>query len=240
MKTANNPPVVITGAGRRIGLALAQHFLAQGQPVIISYRNHYPAIDSLNHSGALCLAADFATDCGIMAFAHAIRQHTSHIRALIHNASSWLAESASCTDGQLLASMLQIHVHTPYLLNLMLEPLLRNQGLAGSDILHFTDFVTQRGSARHIAYAASKAAMDNLTRSFASKFSPDVKVNSIVPSLILFNQQDDEEYRQQALDKSLMKIEAGSEEIIALVDYILNSRYVTGHSFPLDGGRHLR
>ena len=46
--------------------------------------------------------------------------------------------------------------------------------------------------------------------------------------------------RQKALNKSLMKIAPGEKEIIDLVDYLLTSRYVTGHSYPVNGGRPLR
>lgn len=98
--------------------------------------------------------------------------------------------------------------------------------------------MVERGSDKHIAYAASKAALDNMTRSFARKLAPEVKVNSIAPSLILFNEHDDAEYRQQALNKSLMK--TARREVIDTVDYLLTSCFVTGRSFPLDGGRHLR
>ena len=59
-------PILITGAGRRIGLALAHHFLQQRQPVIVSYRTPYPAIDGLREAGALCLQADFSSDDGIL------------------------------------------------------------------------------------------------------------------------------------------------------------------------------
>lgn len=48
------------------------------------------------------------------------------------------------------------------------------------------------------------------------------------------------EYRQQALNKSLMKTAPGEKEVIDLVDYLLTSCFVTGRSLPLDGGRHLR
>jgi dihydromonapterin reductase/dihydrofolate reductase len=95
----------------------------------------------------------------------------------------------------------------------------------------------ERGSDKHIAYAASKAALDNMTRSFARKLAPEIKVNAIAPSLIMFNEGDDEEYRQQALDKSLMKIAPGEKEISDLIDYLFTSRYVTGRSFAVDGGR---
>ncbi|BDY94946.1 hypothetical protein MUTS15_36030 [Escherichia coli] len=151
-----------------------------------------------------------------------------------------MAEKPGAPLTDVLACMMQIHVNTPYLLNHALERLLRGHGHAASDIIHFTDYVVERGSDKHIAYAASKAALDNMTRSFARKLAPEVKVNSIAPSLILFNEHDDAEYRQQALNKSLMKTAPGEKEVIDLVDYLLTSCFVTGRSLPLDGGRHLR
>ena len=58
---------------------------------------------------------------------------------------------------------MRIHVNTPYLLNHALERLLRGHGHAASDIIHFTDYVVERGSDKHVAYAANKAALDNMT-----------------------------------------------------------------------------
>ena len=49
------PPILITGAGQRIGLALAQHFIAQGQAVIITYRTRHEAVDLLEQQGATCV-----------------------------------------------------------------------------------------------------------------------------------------------------------------------------------------
>lgn len=233
-------PILITGGGRRIGLALAWHFINQKQPVIVSYRTHYPAIDGLINAGAQCIQADFSTNDGVMAFADEVLKSTHGLRAILHNASAWMAEKPGAPLADVLACMMQIHVNTPYLLNHALERLLRGHGHAASDIIHFTDYVVERGSDKHIAYAASKAALDNMTRSFARKLVPEVKVNSIAPSLILFNEHDDAEYRQQALNKSLMKTAPGEKEVIDLVDYLLTSCFVTGRSFPLDGGRHLR
>jgi NAD(P)-dependent dehydrogenase (short-subunit alcohol dehydrogenase family) len=54
-------PVIITGGGRRIGLALAHHILAQKIPVLVSYRTRYEAIDVLAQRGAVCIAADFSS-----------------------------------------------------------------------------------------------------------------------------------------------------------------------------------
>ncbi|WP_054180182.1 dihydromonapterin reductase [Trabulsiella odontotermitis] len=241
MGTTRQRPILITGGGRRIGLALAHHFINQKQSVIVSYRSEYPAIDGLREAGALCLQADFSTDAGILAFADTVKSHAPQgLRAILHNASGWVAEKSGIPLSEVLNTMLQIHVHAPYLLNHALEGLLRGHGHTASDIIHFTDYVVERGSDKHIAYAASKAALDNMTRSFARKMAPEVKVNAIAPSLILFNEGDDADYRQQALNKSLMKTAPGEKEVIELVDYLLVSCFVTGRSFAVDGGRHLR
>ncbi|MGP3592038.1 dihydromonapterin reductase [Vagococcus sp. WN89Y] len=233
-------PVLITGGGRRIGLALAHHFLNLHQPVIVSYRSYYPAIEVLQEAGATCIQADFSSDEGIFAFADEVVSRCDGLRAVIHNASCWDSEVGSAPLAETLNTMLQVHVHAPYLLNHAFERLLRGFGHAASDIIHFTDYVVERGSDKHIAYAASKAALDNMTRSFAKKLAPEVKVNAIAPAMILFNEHDDAEYRKAALNKSLMKIAPGEKEIIDLVDYLLTSCYVTGRSFAVDGGRPLR
>jgi dihydromonapterin reductase/dihydrofolate reductase len=239
-KETRCPPVLITGGARRIGLAIAKSLLLQGQEVIISYRQHYPAIDQLASMGANCIQADFSDNQGIYSFAESVKAQYPKLRAIIHNASAWVAESTDTRAEQTMAMMLQIHVYTPYLLNLELEDCLRGQGKAGADIIHITDFVVEKGSKKHIAYAASKAALENMTLSFARKLAPEVKVNSIAPALILFNPEDDEAYRAHAMSKSLMKIEPGESEIVHLVDYLLRSKYVTGKSLGVDGGRRLR
>jgi dihydromonapterin reductase/dihydrofolate reductase len=236
----SSAPVLITGGARRIGLALAQSMLEQQIPVIVSYRQYYPAIENLADQGAVCIQADFSDNRSIHEFADKIKVHTAKLRAIIHNASAWLAEDPATPPEDTLAAMLQIHVYTPYLLNLELESCLRSQGHAAADIIHITDFAVEKGSKKHIAYAASKAAMDNLTRSFARKLAPEVKVNAIAPALILFNNDDDENYRRHVLSKTLMQIEPEEQEIVNLVNYILQSRYMTGKTLSLDGGRCLR
>jgi dihydromonapterin reductase/dihydrofolate reductase len=95
-------------------------------------------------------------------------------------------------------------------------------------------------AAASTAYAASKAAQDNLTLSFAARLAPRVKVNSIAPALLLFKEGDEAAYRENALAKGLLQREGGLDELQRAVDYLLDSRYVTGRILHLDGGRHLQ
>lgn len=231
-------PILITGAGQRIGLAFAQHCLDRGQPVIVTYRTYRPAVDALQKAGAECIHADFATDEGVTAFIDALRQKTDRLRAIIHNASDWLPESPDTEPADVMNAMMQVHVMAPYRINLACRDLLE-QGDGITDIVHMTDYVVEKGSAKHIAYAASKAALANLTLSFAKLLAPKVKVNSVAPSLIIFNENDSEEYRKKTLKKSAMAMEPGVEVAVHTLQFLLDNPYITGRSLPLDGGRHL-
>ena len=135
--------------------------------------------------------------------------------------------------------MMQVHANAPYRLNFALAKCLKNEG-GFSDIIHMTDYVQDKGSKKHIAYAASKAALHNLTLSFSALLAPHTKVNSIAPALVMFNDDDSEEYREKALQKSLLQTCPGSQEAVKAVNYLLNSDYVTGQTLHLNGGRHLK
>lgn len=233
----NQAPILITGVGKRIGFALAKHFLKKGYPVLGTYRTAHPQLSELE--GAQLFAVDFYQQKSIDELITAIRQEYSSLRAVIHNASDWLPESSDHAPTEIFSRMMQIHAGVPYQINLALTDLLENSE-EGSDIIHITDYVSEKGSSKHIAYAASKAALSNLTLSFAASLAPKVKVNSIAPSLIMFNPHDDEAYRSKALDKSLLKITPGEQEMVDAVEYLMRSQYMTGRTLSLDGGRPLR
>jgi dihydromonapterin reductase/dihydrofolate reductase len=233
-------PVLITGVGKRVGLHLAHTFLDRGIPVIGTYRTTRSSVTELEQKGAELYQCDFDDDAQTVALIEAVLRKHSALRAIIHNASDWLADNAELPSAEIMRRMMRVHVSTPYQINLALESLLEASEANHADIIHVGDYVSSRGSKKHIAYAASKAAQDNLTQSFAAKLAPRVKVNSLAPALVLFSPDDDEAYRRKALDKSLMHCEAGLDEFQHAIDYLLQSHYVTGRVLPMDGGRHLR
>lgn len=232
--------ILITGVGKRLGLHLAHHLLAQGHVVIGTYRSERDSLDELRAAGAILYPCDFYDDAQWRDLLDRIEYSCSSLRAIIHNASDWLADDNPPPGDATFQRMMRIHAEVPYGTNLRLRSLLEAGGDSSSDIIHITDYVAERGSHKHIAYAASKAALDNMTRSFAALLAPRVKVNSIAPAMIAFNPDDDAAYRKKALAKSLLGIEPGFGEVAETVDWLLNSQYVTGRSIALDGGRHLR
>jgi dihydromonapterin reductase/dihydrofolate reductase len=229
-------PILLTGASQRLGLHCVQRFLDAGQPLIISYRQERTEVDELRRRGVQCIQADFASEHGILDFIAQIKQATPILRAIIHNASLWIAEDVA--DASAFMQMSNVHVLAPYLINQLCAPLLMQS--AKADIIHITDDVIRKGSANRIAYSASKAAMDNLTLSFAARLAPHIKVNSLAPALIMLHADDDEDYQRRATAKSVMGTVPGPEVIYQSLRYLLDTPYVTGTTLTVNGGRHLK
>ncbi len=229
-------PILITGGAQRLGLAIAESLLEKQQPVIVTYRTKKPSLDRLIDKGALALHADFANDEGVQEFIRTLSTQCSSLRGIIHNASDWNSEKNNPNYASLFHQMMMVHASAPYQINQAFSDKIES----GGDIIHMTDYVQDKGSNKHIAYAASKAALHNLTLSFASKLAPNVKVNSIAPSLLMFNEDDSDEYKAKALSKSILGICPGAIEAVKAVHYLLESEYVTGQCLHLNGGRHLK
>jgi len=232
----SDAPILLTGAVQRVGLHCAERLLEDGHRLIISYRSERPGLERLRQRGVITLQADFSSESKILAFIAALKNQTGRLRAIIHNASEWLPETPG-HEAEVFQRLFQVHMLAPYLINLHCAELLQQGGPA--DIIHISDDVTRRGSAKRIAYTASKAGLESLTLSFAAALAPKVKVNGIAPALIQFNQGDDAEYRRKALAKSALGIEPGPEVVYQSLRYLLDNPYLTGTTLSLNGGRHL-
>jgi dihydromonapterin reductase/dihydrofolate reductase len=230
-------PVLITGASQRVGLHCAERLLDEGQPVIISYRSDRASVERLRALGAIAIQADFSSQDSVLYFVAQLKKHTQRLRAIVHNASEWLAETEG-NEGDVLMRMFNVHMLAPYLINLHCAELLQRSEIA--DIVHIGDDVTRKGSGKHIAYSASKAGMDNLTLSFAARYAPHIKVNSIAPAMLMFQPDDDAAYRARTLAKSALGIEPGPEVVYQSLRYLLDNPYVTGTTLTVNGGRHVK
>ena len=227
--------ILITGAAQRVGLYCAQRLAADGFRVIITCRQPRAQWQQEPLENIEVLLADFSTEAGIQQLIETLTSRQIRLRALIHNASEWMNDDNPADAFQ---QMFMVHMQAPYLLNLACADLFDPESTG--DIIHISDHVAQRGSAKHIAYSATKAGLESLSRSFAARFAPRIKVNAIAPALIMFNEGDSPDYRSKALAKSAMGIEPGPDVVYQSIRYLLDNPYVTGTCLDLNGGRNLK
>ncbi|MFC3284370.1 dihydromonapterin reductase [Litchfieldella rifensis] len=232
-------PILITGGAQRLGRYCAERLLDDGHPLIVSYRRDRNELEALRRRGVVTLQADFASEAGILDFIARLKAETSSLRAIVHNAGDWAPDSLGNDAGSNFERLFRVHMQAPYLINLHCRELLEAAGEPQRDIIHITDHVALRGSRKHAAYAATKAGLDNLTLSFAAMYAPTIQVNAIAPALIMLGEDDDEAYAEEAKAKSAMEMIPGPGVIYQSLRYLLDNRYVTGMTLPVDGGRHL-
>jgi len=232
--------VLITGGGQRIGAYLVRQFLKETEfPVIFSYRTLHPEVKALQELGAIAIQCDFTEPGALVRLVNEIKQKTRSLRTIIHNASLWLNDTQAPAFSVEYQSLFTVHVEAPHFLNTQLEPLLQLSSSSLKDIISFSDYSVSQAMETHIAYLSSKAALQNMSRGFAKKFAPCIKVNDIAPALIQFNVGDSEEYKKKRLAQAAIGIEPGPEVVWQAIQYLMKSPYSTGTVLQLDGGRHL-
>lgn len=228
----NASPIIVTGAGSRIGFDLVHALWITGYHPVIAVCHRSSDVFKVT-PGIEVLVCDLTQEDQRVELIEHLKAKYASFRGIIHNASVWLGD-----DLESLRIMQALHVEAPYHLNLALEEQLRAAPKA--DIIHIGDETAQRGVLNHMGYASTKAALTNLTLSFAKKYSPSVRVNTVSPGFLLAPEGADDAYREKAMDKALIQAEPGSRPLIEAVMYLLASSYITGTDTVINGGRHLK
>lgn len=229
--------IVITGASRRLGLFLCEHFCELGHHVVALTRVASPELNALSDSYSITVEAleKYSESCLAQAIDN-IHSKFSRIDVLIHNAS-YFAKDESYSYSQFQA-FFDVHMAMPAQLNVGLRELLFDDKAPGV-IVNITDIYSENPNKAFSLYCATKAGLENLTKSFAKRFAPGVRVNSIQPGPIQFLPEHDESTKQHVLQETLLGVEGGFMPILQAVLAIIENSYLTGSTIKVDGGRSL-
>ncbi len=244
----SDPVILVTGAGRRIGLHIATRLHQDGHAVIAHYRTPTAEIEALAKQGVQTLQADLNNSDAIFNFLNQLESLSMDFRAIIHNASAF---APTDPDPKRAAAQYHqfftIHMLAPYLINQHLQPKLVGNAGSPADIIHITDINADNPTAKFDIYSSTKAGLQNLTLGLAKQYAPNIKVNAIAPGPVLFAPQHSEATRQAMLAETYLRGnageeangEGGAEPVYLAVKALLDNPFITGVSIPVDGGRRL-
>jgi pteridine reductase len=242
----SNPVALITGAARRIGAEMAQHFHSNGYDLVLHYNASAEDAEALANAlnaqrpgSAVTMQASLGNLPQIQQMAVNAVAWKGRIDVLINNASSFYPtplESASIDDWN---NLMDSNLKGPYFLCQTLAGALRQQR---GCIINFADIHARQPLRNHSIYCMAKAGNLMLTKSLAKELGPEVRVNGIAPGAILWPEQEPLDNASQ--DKILTKIPLARtgtpEEIAALALFLAQGAgYITGHIINMDGGRSL-
>ncbi len=231
---------LITGGSRRLGLSLTQALLQDDWQVIILTRNSSPELEKLRCDS---LEIRCCLDLDNPEFEQTIKQLASEYNTLdliVHNASMYEKDPEIGADiSRFYDANYQIHMKLPAIINTYFADSLRHSPTKNANIIHITDIYADNPNVDYILYCSTKAGLANLTKGFAKKYAPAIRVNSIQPGPIKFLPHHTDEHKKNVLSKTLLSFEAGFEPIIKTVKFIVDNPYLTGSAIKVDGGRSI-
>lgn len=222
---------LVTGAGVRVGNAVARDLARHGWTVAAHYRTHRP------RGFAAALQADLALADGPARLAADFRGRFRRLDLLVSCAAAFDAARLEETDAALFDAQMDLNARAPLLLAKALRPLLAR---SGGSIVNVADvgggLVPWRGFA---AYAASKAALVRLTECLALELAPAIRVNAVAPGTVLWPESYPAARRRELAARIPLRRAGTAGDVAAAVRYLADAPFVTGAVLPIDGGRHL-
>jgi NAD(P)-dependent dehydrogenase (short-subunit alcohol dehydrogenase family) len=235
--------VLITGAAKRIGRALALDFAQKSWRVIIHYRSSGSHADDLveliksRDGQAWAVAGDFRLETAPETIIEECLAKAGPITCLINNASLFERDDIRSMSPESWVAHMDINLRAPVFLAQAFAKQLP-EGTQGN-IINILDQKVWNLTPEFLSYTTSKSALLTLTKTLAQALSPTCRVNAIGPGPTLPNARQSKQDFQAQVDATLLKRATSLEEICAAAQFILASPSLTGQMIALDSGEHL-
>jgi NAD(P)-dependent dehydrogenase (short-subunit alcohol dehydrogenase family) len=248
MAETHHKAVLITGAGKRIGRALAEALATDGWAIAAHYADSKSEAEELvteitdKGGKAVALQADLRDAAAVQTLVADAAAALGPLTALINNASTFERDMAHTLTAESWDTHLNANLRAPALLmrDFANQAALQDGSVADACIINITDQRVDRLTPDFTSYTVSKTGLATLTETFAQALAPQhIRVNAIAPGPTLPNpRQAQAEFDKQA---SLVPLGHGAtpDDIVAAARYILTARAMTGQTLMQDGGQHL-
>ena len=235
--------VLVTGAARRVGAALAAAFHAAGARVAVHYRGSKAEADAraagfnaARPDSARAFQADLSDPAACETLVATVVRAFGRLDVLVNNASSFYSTPVGSITPDQFDDLIGSNLRAPLFLAQAAAPELgKRDGL----ILNIADIHGLKPLRQHAVYCSAKAALIMLTRSLARELGPAVRVNAIAPGPVLWPESGiDPELRRRIVERTALK-RAGTPEDVAkaALFFATDAPYVTGEVLAVDGGR---
>ncbi|GAA2637598.1 SDR family NAD(P)-dependent oxidoreductase [Dactylosporangium fulvum] len=226
--------VLVTGAGRGIGLTVASAFAAAGARVVTCQRGRPPA--ALADTGVVCVRADVTRREEVNELAEACKRELGGLDVLVNNVGVDGSAPLDELDDPEWRRLFDHNVTSAFLVT----QALLGQLADGASIVNIGAAAALRGRPNAVHYSASKAALVGFTRALSRELgSRGIRVNLVSPGPVL----DDEHAPPPPVVQHLVRMTAlgrlaRAEDIAGPVLFLAGdaSRYVTGANLTIDGG----
>ena len=235
--------VLVTGAARRIGAAIARRLHGAGANVVLHYRGSEAdaaglegELNGLRAKSAAKVKADLLAPIAPRSLVSACQEQFGRLDLLVNNASTFYPTAVGAIEGGHWEELMGSNLRAPLFLAQEAAPELAKRGGANVNI---ADIHAERPLKGYLVYSVAKAGLVALTRALALELGPEVRVNAIAPGAIAWPEdgQFPPPERERIVASTPMARLGSPEEIARAVHFLATAPFVTGQILAVDGGR---
>ena len=241
--TSTARAALVTGAGRRIGRAIALGLAQAGWDIAVHYRasedEARETADAVRALGrrAVTLQCDLSDEGPVRGLLARAAEALGSIGCVVNNASQFDYDSATGFSPALLASHMQANVAAPILLAQALHA--ATPAGAQSVVINLLDQKLYNLNPDFLSYTLSKAALNTATTMLAQALAPTVRVVGVAPGLTMVSGDQTEGGFDKAHQQTPLGQSSTPADIVDAVCYLAAARAITGTTLIVDGGPHL-
>ncbi|ACT58020.1 SDR family oxidoreductase [Hirschia baltica] len=235
---------LITGAGRRLGQAMATCLGARGFKVAIHYRSSkegaQQTLDAVRQAGGdgAIVQADLKSEADLASLVQTSSNLLSGpLGLLVNNASAFEEDGLQSHTFESWDKHMAINLRAPIALSQAFAAQIDKD--AKGLIVNLVDQRVWKLNPTFFSYTLSKSALWTATQTMAQALAPNIRVNGIGPGPTLQNERQSTADFQQQVDATLTGEGSSPEEICKALLYFLDAEAVTGQMLAVDGGQHL-
>jgi pteridine reductase len=234
---------LVTGAGRRVGRAIALSLGARGMQVVVHYNGSRAGADEtarrIVDAGGQAVVEQ--ADLTLLDSAHALIDRAvawrGALHALVNSAAIMLRTPIGETSQGDWDMMFAINVRAPYFLSQRAAPAL---AAVRGTIVNIADLAAFESWPAYVPHGMTKAAVVQMTRAMARALAPGVRVNAVAPGVVLLPEGWSADGAEHLRSTTPLGRLGAPEDVAQAVIYLLEAQYVTGEVIRVDGGRHVR
>jgi NAD(P)-dependent dehydrogenase (short-subunit alcohol dehydrogenase family) len=232
---------LVTGAGKRLGRAIALRLAEEGAGVALHYRKSEKEtrelVSEIKNAGgrAEAFPGELASVQDIRRMVHEAGHEMGRLDILINSAANFLPSTMISTTEEVWDAALDTNLKAPFFVaQAAAQMLKRSRGV----IVNFADTGGLLGWPGYMAHSIAKAGVVMLTRVLAKAMAPEVRVNAIAPGTITMP-GDPPEWETEFVKLAPLKHSGTTEDVVSAVSYLVHAEFVTGQVLVVDGGRVL-
>jgi pteridine reductase len=232
---------LVTGAGRRLGRAMASALADRGMTMAIHYHGSAEGATTLQEEilsaggQAACFQADLTDPLAARALPQQVVERLGRLDVLVNSAAIMERQRLEDTTPEQWDRILDLNLRSVFFCSQGAAPALR---AATGKVINLADLAGLEPWTGFAAHSISKAGVVMLTKVLALSLAPDVTVNAIAPGAVLVPEDYPEEERQRlARSTPLRRLGDPSDVISALLYLLEGGDFVTGQILRVDGGR---